>query len=91
MTKYINADDLYNQIHRDVTVYESAELGIKMDCLIAIKETPAAEDVIQVVRCKDCKFFVHAHEGSVHWCRGLGLHRLSDDYCSRGVRRKTDD
>ena len=61
-----------------------------------IKEAPTVEDVVQVVRCKDCEnsrglnrkdplenFFV---ENCV-WCMVHGNGYFEDDFCSYGKRR----
>ena len=48
-----------------------------------IDEAPAA-DVVEVVRCKDCKHFVSEvcrHDFAMNLCRG-------DDFCSYGERKE---
>ena len=60
----------------------------------AIDEMPAA-DVVEVVRCKDCKYFNHKElecrcDGIVQDLADSGSFRLNfylDDYCSYGVRK----
>ena len=63
----------------------------------AIDEMPAA-DVVEVVRCKDCKYFNHKElecrcDGIVQDLADSGSFRLNfylDDYCSYGVRKEND-
>ena len=62
-----------------------------LDCPLCQLHRPFAEisklptaDVVQVVRCKDCKYF-----GEFHHCGILGFCE-PDEYCSRGERRKED-
>ena len=49
-----------------------------------IKKIPSA-DVVEVVRCKDCKLWSHNVNYSYHWCGGRLV--SLDDYCSNGVRK----
>lgn len=51
-----------------------------------IKQTPAA-DVVEVVRCKDCKNLYPDDTGKLHWC---DCHRMFvglDDFCNYGKRK----
>ena len=49
-----------------------------------IDAIPAA-DVVEVVRCKDCKYFSEfQHCGVLGFC-------VPNEYCSRGERRKEND
>ena len=45
---------------------------------------PAA-DVVEVVRCKDCKYF--EHNGYAEWCNGWDGITRKDSFCSFGERR----
>ncbi len=51
-----------------------------------LDEVPAA-DVVEVVRCKDCKLMSHDEHG--YWCINDYQASLDPqkDYCSRAVRR----
>lgn len=51
-----------------------------------IEDLPAA-DVVEVVRCKDCKLM--SHDEHVYWCINDYQASLDPekDYCSRAVRR----
>lgn len=48
-------------------------------------EDASNEDVVEVVRCKDCKFF----KGDGLECR-WGLYAYEDDFCSNGERREAN-
>ncbi len=55
----------------------------------AIKEAPAA-DVVEVVRCKDCKkyFRVIGRDDREVWgCRHIGITVKQNDFCSYGERK----
>lgn len=59
-----------------------------------LEEVPAA-DVVEVVRCKDCKYrgWVQepCHGKTVHYCK-LTENRVEDNnFCSYGERRESDD
>lgn len=49
-----------------------------------VEDFPAA-DVVEVVRCKDCKNYIDSRCYSLH--RGLNDWRSKEDYCSNGKRR----
>lgn len=63
------------------------------DCVEAILKAPAA-DVVPVVRCKDCKWFVDNNGGEWYGCKMFQVVRITpedapkpDDFCSYGERR----
>lgn len=45
-----------------------------------------AADVVEVVRCKDCKYWQHEEDVDFVCTRHYG-YRLSSDFCSHGERR----
>ena len=68
------------------------------DCslIVAIDDIPAA-DVVEVVRCKDCRFFTPSTY-SDDWCsaKSPGVSKgmctpSGDSYCSDAERRKADE
>lgn len=64
-----------------------AELSEIRDC---IDDIPAA-DVVEVVRCKDCKNLYPDDTGKLHWC---DCHRMFvglDDFCNYGKRMDGGD
>lgn len=59
----------------------------------AINTAPAA-DVVPVVRCKDCKWFVDNNGGEWYGCKMFQVVRITpedapkpDDFCSYGERK----
>ena len=75
MPRYIDAEKLCElaRNHIDRTV----------DCN-DIMRFPFA-DVVEVVRCKDCKYFYQ--DGNIKVCRHWNCHSTTDDaYCSYGER-----
>lgn len=48
--------------------------------------TPNAADVVEVVRCKDCKYF-SKDSGGRKYCDMLYATMLDTDYCAYGKRK----
>ena len=80
MAEYINRNALLESIRSGDGTNEH-----KIFAALCVSNAPAA-DVVEVVRCKDCKFFdsqfeVCRHEHALCICYG-------DYYCSYGERRE---
>lgn len=74
MSRYIDADaldNLYTATHDEL--------------IFAIEEAPTA-DVVEVVRCKDCKWYVD--EGM--YCANDIIVQFDHFYCYNGERREDD-
>ena len=56
MTRYIDADWIYEKVENRYRVSSGIEHRCERDLLDLICEAPTA-DVVEVVRCKDCKYF----------------------------------
>lgn len=57
----------------------------------AIENAPIA-DVVEVVRCKDCKYGKNFRDGGVNCNRISGLLGIKpNDYCSYGERRTNEE
>lgn len=85
MKKYISAEaaaeKLRNyKIERDLMVSHNDTIDFAISVISA--EVPAA-DVVEVVRCKDCKEFQASH----HWCGFLKIDIDPGEFCSYGERR----
>ena len=82
MSRYIDAD---NVKLKGISVFDqNLEILIPLsDVRKSLQMTPTA-DVVQVVRCKDCKYF-----SEFHHCGILGFCE-PNEYCSSGERRKED-
>ena len=97
MSKYINADELTEYLADDCFTWRwlNDDRADEVDSVIkAIAEMPAA-DVVEVVRCKDCKYYTdymaYTKSFKSHYCSGgfvdsnMALH--PDDFCSYGERK----
>ena len=65
--------------------------ALRRACEEEVKHIPAA-DVVEVVRCKDCKYYTEGKLlGPTKFCYfyqiGTGLNTADDDFCSKGERR----
>ena len=81
MAEYINRAELLESIRNGV--------GTDLQKIFAelCVRTAKNEDVIDVVRCKDCKYFYYDKEGRCSF--GHGLVRTNEkQYCSYGKRRE---
>lgn len=94
MARFIDADKLVEHIKDLPTWRELLGVGWRstkypngmFDCediINSIKNQPTA-DVVEVVRCKDCR---NRYEKNWAKCHG----RKPDDFCSDGERKKTDE
>ena len=80
MSRYIDADDF-----RKNAYYEDTDIDIG----VYVAEHGYA-DVVEVVRCRDCKYY-ESYRGKVGRCsKCIGLRRASD-FCSYGERRANDE
>ena len=92
MTEYIEKarllerlTDYYNCTAMDDT--KPLSMRTAADCLSIIGGAPAA-DVVEVVRCKNCKNYELMKSGNYHFCNEFGGRVTEKDFCSRGT--KTD-
>lgn len=95
MDKYINADELIKAIETELWDWETVD-GIKSSTVLKqtisdIKNMPAA-DVVEVVRCKDCKYAMPEGRENVYICKAMTNPNYcwADDYCSCGERKETE-
>ena len=81
MDEYINRDKLNELIDREIEVCNSGMIRGELEYLKAI--VPVADDVVKVVRCKDCTYY----EGD---CCGFWEEypkTEKNDFCSNGKKR----
>ena len=98
MPRYIDADCLIQEIEywRDKIVDTYGKNDEYANCLaevmMKIDDAPTA-DVVEVVRCKDCKYYNRLH----HYCDGIGYWFGEEDawsdngFCYKGERREEDE
>ena len=86
MSRYIDADKYKKDL---------IQLGFLPALVARALDNQPTADVVEVVRCKDCKFWGIPHANDIEkshyccrdnmWCMPL---RFADDYCSYGEREE---
>ena len=91
--KYIDRDALINDFESDLIIrmfynLKGTPKPKTIDIADVIKriEDFHTEDVVEVVRCKDCKFYGNG-DCSVQSVRSM----YPNDYCSYGIRKENTD
>jgi hypothetical protein len=82
MRRYINTDNI--RITANTVKDENGEVFVSLtDVRKAIEQTPTA-DVVEVVRCEDCRHY-HAEKGG--WCERHDFEFDVRDYCCHGEKK----
>ena len=55
-----------------------------------IEKLPTA-DVVEVVRCKDCDFYIKSKQFRKDWCNKHAMNVKPTDFCSYGERRTDNE
>lgn len=89
MPRYIDADALYADTQKRIAVAHEARMAVVDDeFLDLINDAHIEEDVVEVVRCKDCDVPHNKWTG----CPNLnGMIPPPDFYCAKGERKQKPD
>lgn len=90
MPRYIDANKIKLTGLTFSDVNNEVYFGLS-DVRKAIEQTPTA-DVVEVVRCKDCKYWVYEDDLGMfcsHWGSTLAESQ-ADDFCSYGERKHNE-
>lgn len=93
MKRYIDMDKLYTSIQENVGAYWSEGEEVKEECLNEVAWA-TAEDVSEVVRCKDCVYCKFNTSSLRYKCnrRGYFAEEVdATDFCSKGVKKESED
>lgn len=99
LSKYYDADKLKEMVNRQYQYchgYTGAKKDIYREALLAVKSAihcqSVSGDMQEVVRCKDCEHYnfgvclkIYSDGHPAPWQK-----RMTDDFCSYGVRMKED-
>lgn len=88
MPKYINAEKIELKYEFGIVSDEGVVCIPLRDVKKSIEATPAA-DVVEVVRCKDCRYWENGKDYETycnHW-DNMMADTKADDYCSYGKRK----
>ena len=70
-------------------VFENKDYADEWNSAISIVENADVEDLVNVVRCKDCKYYQDNNNGYLHneckWCQDETPD--AEDFCSCGERK----
>ena len=95
MPKYVNADKIIEHLNDELEGCEDPDVYsqpvaygtyLGLQYARSIVETAETANVVQIVRCQDCKYFI---SGVCRHDLAMNLSR-DDDFCSCGERRKED-
>jgi hypothetical protein len=102
MSKYINADTVIQALREIIDQHKDSKMFTRTvraaeNMITIIKRMPSA-DVVEVVRCKDCKWWVEGPENyegipqnKCHYFADDDSYNiLPDDFCSRAERKETE-
>ena len=97
MAEYIKRETVIKVLKDNVTemechIYFGSNLGIPNDEIEDIVNEIPTADVVEVVRCKDCKYFQTAKVNNKGFliCPASGMEITETDYCSYGERKMED-
>ena len=79
MAEYIDREAL-------IAEYDRVHIGVAGGARKLMVDAPAA-DVVEVVRCKNCKCYEHMSSNNQYFCNKYGGYVNENDYCSRCERR----
>ena len=95
MARYIDADKIISHLNDEIEACGDVDINfypINYGTYLGLKsskafiETAETTDVVQVVRCKDCK---HFYNGNFKACRHWNYHSVTEtDFCSCGKRKE---
>lgn len=91
MSRYIDADAVVWEIEKDKCGLEDYDSAL--DVAIAEIKTFKTTDVVEVVRCKDCKHSKMADyipAKCPYFCKLMANCHSGDFFCSMGERREDD-
>ena len=81
MADYIKREDAINMVRNTFA-------GMTTDTLeLRINDIPSA-DVVQVIRCKDCKYSRNDELWHMRWCKGLTV--KDEHFCADGERKNNE-
>lgn len=86
MSRYIDAEKLGIGTARPEAFYRPEYATGWNSAIEIIKNAPTA-DVVEVVRCKDCKCYELMKSNNKHFCNEYGGYVVENDFCSRAEKK----
>lgn len=81
MARYIDADRLIGRLKYLGKLHPRAKW--LFDFVVDVLEKTPTVDAVEVVRCKDCKYWEEAED----WCKACNQIRVRDHFCLWGERK----
>lgn len=97
MSRYIDADAIVTKLNSKIINSTTAFIN---NVLIGLVNNAPTADVVEVVRCKDCKYWDTRDSkgiqgiclcGEKDFYYGSEFYPFADDYCSYGERRSENE
>lgn len=85
--RLIDADALIGAIRQDVDQAQDSNWGYGLNHAIPIVRSQPTFDAVQVVRCKDCKYYPNG-DGSTKWLPCMEIITPPGWYCADGERKE---
>lgn len=87
MSEYIERKAVINKVNEIQAHFDNGDIRYGIELAIqTIKDTPTA-DVVEVVRCKDCRHYVAEYCTRDIKSRTNMFYMRADDFCSYGGRK----
>lgn len=95
MAEYVNKQELLNLLKKKIKADNERRMAVvDSDFIDLVNDATEINDVVEVVRCKDCAFYV-VTEGFLlcngrkpRFCTLQSTLKGENDYCSNGKRRE---
>lgn len=86
---YISREEAKRELLTEATIINDRRF-MKTDSAIAVLDLIPAADVIEVIRCKECKWYSYRHHEKL-CIRHSGLAMVNDDsYCCYAERKENE-
>ena len=85
--KRSEAYHILNELYQYATETQQEALNIAQDDIQIVDLMFNIDDIVNVVRCKDCRFLINRPDGTYGCYRHFVDECKLDDYCSYGERR----
>ena len=87
MSEYIERKAVINKVNEIPAHFDNGDIRYGIELAIqTIKDTPTA-DVVEIVRCKDCRHYVAEYCTRDIKSRTNMFYMRADDFCSYGERK----
>ena len=97
MAEYIEREAVLSELQEEIefetsmyTEEQNKYFNMGLKCAIRDAKSQPAADVVEVIRCKNCKNYELMKSNGKHFCNEFGGFVTEEDFCSRGERKESD-